>query len=88
LLLRNASGLTQNCGNASHPQSRFAGQQAGKKSLVGMTLRPPFLFARLFFGFAKNLKRRRAIIYSYPCPALPLRGRQKGTPLMILLYFF
>jgi len=53
-----------------------------------MTLRPPFLFARLFFGFAKNLKRRRAIIYSYPCPALPLRGRQKGTPLMILLYFF
>jgi hypothetical protein len=36
------------------PQSRFAGQQAGKNSLVGMTLRPPFLFARLFFGFAKK----------------------------------
>jgi len=35
LLLRNASGLTQNCGNASHPQSRFAGQQAGKNHWWG-----------------------------------------------------
>jgi hypothetical protein len=38
--------LTQNCGNTYHPQSRFAVQQAA--------LRLPFLFARLFFGFAKN----------------------------------
>jgi len=40
--------------NPAHPQSRFAGQQAGKNSLVGMTLRPPFLFACLLFDFAKN----------------------------------
>jgi len=47
--------ITPNCGNASHLQSPFAGQQAGKNSLVGMTLRPPFLFARLFFAFAKKI---------------------------------
>jgi hypothetical protein len=25
---------------------------------------------------------------SRPCPSPPVRGRQQGTPLMILLYFF
>ena len=32
--------------------------------------------------------RRVIIIYSCPCPALPVRGQQKGTLLIILLYFF
>lgn len=36
------------------PPLSFGGQQTGKNSLVGMTPRPPFLFARLLFGFAKN----------------------------------
>jgi competence transcription factor ComK len=42
--------IVNNPAQRFRPQSSFAGQQAGKNSLVGMTLRPPFLFARLFFG--------------------------------------
>ncbi len=43
-----------------------------------------FYFARARFFCGRAIVK----IYSRLCPAPPVRGRHKGTPLMIFLYFF
>jgi len=50
---------------------------------VGMTLRPPFLFARLLGLRPEFFWRTGIIFFSRPCPTRPVRGRQKGTPFLL-----
>ncbi|MBU4274991.1 hypothetical protein KKE19_04245, partial [Patescibacteria group bacterium] len=72
-----------NCGNALTPLSAFGGLASGQKFIFPT---PLFLFARLLSGFARFFFGGGAIIiYSRPCPTLPIRGRHKGTPLQIFV---
>jgi len=56
LLLRNASGLTQNCGNASHPQSRFADNRQAK-IIGGDDTQTPFSFCPPVLWLCQKFKK-------------------------------
>jgi len=61
-------------GNAPTPTAPSARKaQAGKNSFP----QTPFLFARLFAGFARFFGGRAIIKFNNrPCPTAPVRGRQ------------